>query len=188
MRPLDQLPSLKGKLSAVIGAAVVVTVAVIAGGHELRLPLVPLALLAVLLSLGMIQLLARGMTSPLREMADAARAMAKGDYGRRVTATSRDEVGELARSFNKMASELAEVDRMRRDFLANVSHELRTPIGALQAMLENLVDGVALPDETSLRTMLRQVERLSWLLEQLLDLSKLEAGTIPLHRPPYPVA
>ena len=97
------------------------------------------------------QFLARGMTSPLREMAAAASAMARGDYGRRVRATSRDEVGELARAFNAMAAELADVDRMRRDLVANVSHELRTPIGALQALLENLVDGVEPPDPAALR-------------------------------------
>ena len=65
--------------------------------------------------------------------------MARGDYAQRVTATSRDEVGELARAFNPMAAELAEVDRQRRDLVANVSHELRTPISALRAALENLV-------------------------------------------------
>ena len=106
----------------------------------------PAPWLAGVLALAMVQLLARGMTSPLREMADGPRAMARGDYGRRVTATSRDEVGELARAFNAMAAELAEVDRMRRDLVANVSHELRTPITALQAGLENLVDGVEPPD------------------------------------------
>ena len=63
----------------------------------------------------------RGMTSPLREMAAAASEMAKGDYDRRVTATSHDEVGTLARAFNQMAAELAETDRVRRDLVANVS-------------------------------------------------------------------
>ena len=182
MRPLDQLRSLKAKLSAVIVAAVAVTVTVVAVGHDAGFPWIPVVLTAGLLSLGMIQLLARGMTSPVKEMADAARAMAKGDYGRRVTATSRDEVGELARSFNKMAAELAAVDRMRRDFLANVSHELRTPIGALQAVLENLVDGVESLDPKALDTMLSQVKRLGRLVEQLLDLSRLESGAFPFHR------
>jgi signal transduction histidine kinase len=108
--------------------------------------------------------------------------MARGDYGRRVTATSRDEVGELARAFNTMATELAEVDRMRRDLVANVAHELRTPIGALRAKLENLVDDVEPLERGTLEAMLRQIERLGSLVEQLLDLSRLEAGTVPLER------
>jgi signal transduction histidine kinase len=121
-------------------------------------------------------------------MAAAARAMAAGDYGRRVTATSRDEVGELARAFNRMATELAEVDRMRRDLVANVSHELRTPITALQVVLENLVDGVEPPDPRTLATLLRQVERLGRLVEQLLELSRLESGGVPLEVAPFSVA
>jgi signal transduction histidine kinase len=140
------------------------------------------ALAAGALSLGLVQVLAHGMTSPLREMAAAAAAMARGDYRRRVTASSRDEVGELARAFNKMATQLGEVDRVRRELVANVSHELRTPITALQAVLENLVDGVEPADPETLRTMLRQVERLGALVTQLLDLSRLESGAVPLQR------
>ena len=94
--------------------------------------------------------LARGITSPLREMVDATEAMARGDFSQRVTATSHDEIGTLARSFNQMAAELAETDRLRRDLVANVSHELRTPITALQAVLENIVDGVEPPDPETL--------------------------------------
>ena len=63
-----------------------------------------------------------------------------------------------------------------------MSHELRTPITALQAVLENIVDGVAEPDPETLRTMLAQVERLGRLVQQLLDLSRLESGTLPLDR------
>ncbi len=121
---------------------------------------------------------------PLREMVGAARAMSKGEYGRRVTATSRDEVGELGRAFNRMAGDLAEVDRVRRDLIANVSHELRTPLGALRAMLENIVDGIETADPASLAALLQHVERLGALVEQLLDLSKLESGVVPLDRRP----
>ncbi|MGZ4797019.1 MAG: sensor histidine kinase, partial [Acidimicrobiia bacterium] len=137
---------------------------------------------AAAVALIFVRRLARGMTSPLREMATAAQAMAKGDYSRRVTATSHDEVGRLAVTFNRMAAELAETDRVRRDLVANVSHELRTPLTALQATLENLVDGVAEADPRTLQTMLAQVERLGRLVAQLLDLSRLEAGTVPLDR------
>jgi signal transduction histidine kinase len=186
-RPLDTVPSLKIKLGAVIFSAVAVTVFV----YWLCLkagvwPSVS-GIIAGSIALAMVRFLARGMTSPLREMSDAARAMAKGNYDRRVTATSRDEVGELARAFNKMAAELAETDRLRRDLVANVSHELRTPIAALQAVLENLVDGVEDPDPQTFRTMLTQVERLGRLVTQLLDLSRLESGAVPLDRSEFDV-
>jgi signal transduction histidine kinase len=186
-RPLDGLPSIKFKLGAVIIAAVGVTVVVVDAGVRAGVAPVISAAAAGSLSIGMVQLLARGMTSPLREMASATRAMARGDYGRRVTATSRDEVGELARAFNAMAAELAEVDRMRRDLVANVSHELRTPITALQAVLENLVDGVEPPGPEQLRTMLKQAERLGRLVTQLLDLSRLESGVLALQKRAFDV-
>jgi len=188
MRPLDSLGSIKLKLGVVIVAAVVVTVLVAWVGDRLGLSPVIAGLAAVAIALALVQLLAHGMTFPLREMVSAAQAMARGDYSRRVTATSRDEVGDLARAFNSMAGELAAVDRMRRDLVANVSHELRTPIGALRAKLENLVDGVETPDKRTLDAMLRQVERLGNLVEQLLDLSRLESGAVPLERSSFRAA
>ena len=87
-----------------------------------------------------------------------------------------------------MAEQLAETDRVRRDLVANVSHELRTPITALQAKLENLVDGVEPPDAETFRVMLAQVERLGRLVHQLLDLSRLESGVVPLDRQPVEAA
>ena len=159
MRPLDFARSLKLKLGLVIVAAVAVTVLVVSLGDRAGLSPVVTGIAAVLLALVMVQLLAHGMTLPLREMVSAARVMARGEYDRRVTATSRDEVGELARAFNSMAAELAEVDRLRRDIVANVSHELRTPLSALRAKLENLVDNVEKADRPTLEAMLRQVER-----------------------------
>lgn len=187
MRPLDRLGSIKLKLGATIVAAVIVTTVSVYAGLQAGLGWLS-ALVALVLSLVAIHFLARGMTSPLREMAHAATAMAKGDYSRRVTATSRDEVGELARSFNQMSAELAEVDRFRKDLIADVSHELRTPIAALQAVLENIMDGVETADDESFRVMLTQVQRLGTLVGQLLDLSKLEAGAVPLDKREFDVA
>jgi len=186
-RPLSPLPSIKLKLAFVIAAAVGATVFVFWIGIKLGVWPSVSGVLAALVAMGLVWFLSRGMTSPLREMAAAADAMAKGDYSQRVTATSRDEVGALARAFNEMAAELAETDRHRRDLVANVSHELRTPITALQVQLENLVDGVSDPDPATFRVMLAQVERLGRLVKQLLDLSRLESGAVPLDRSQFRV-
>lgn len=188
MRPLDRFDSIKTKLGVLVAVTVAVAAVLASAGSGLGLSPLVVIPLAVLVALAVTQLLARGMTSPLREMTAAARGMATGDYSRRVTATSRDEVGELARAFNRMAADLAEVDRQRRDLVANVSHELRTPVSALRAVLENLVDGVRAPDEATLKTALQQTERLGRLVADLLDLSRVEAGTLPLRREPVPVA
>jgi len=188
MRPLDRVRSIKAKLGIVIVAAICVTAVIIGWGHRLGVAIPVLTIVGVVVGLAMVQLLARGMTSPLREMVRATRSMARGDYSKRVTASSRDEVGELARAFNSMAAQLAEVDQVRRDLVANVSHELRTPISALQAVLENLVDGVAEPDPRTLTTMLAQVQRLGRLVSQLLDLSRLEAGVVPFEPRDFPIS
>jgi signal transduction histidine kinase len=126
--------------------------------------------------------LARGMTRPLRDMAAAARQMERGDYGQRVQTRSRDEVGQLAVAFNRMSGELESLERLRRDLVANVSHELKTPISALRAHLENLLDGVERPDAETMQVMLAQSDRLGRLVDQLLELSRLESGDVPMHR------
>ena len=182
LRPLDPIGSIRTKLGILIvvtvSLAALTPVAATAIGLE-ALYAVPVAILGAVV---VTQLLARGMTSPLREMTAAARGMATGDYARRVTATSNDEVGDLARAFNTMAADLAAVDRQRRDLVANVSHELRTPVSALRAVLENLVDGVGQPDQATLQAALDQTERLSGLVTDLLDLSRVDAGIAPLVR------
>jgi signal transduction histidine kinase len=138
--------------------------------------------LAAAIALLVARWLARGMTQPLRDMAGAARKMETGDYSERVTTASRDEVGQLAVAFNRMSSELESLERVRRDLVANVSHELKTPISALRAHLENLLDGVERPEPETLQVMLAQSERLGRLVDQLLELSRLESGDLPLRR------
>lgn len=180
VRPLDPLSSIKIKLGVLVASTTTAAAFVLwfTSLYELRkiyvLPIV------IIVALAVTQLLARGMTSPLREMTAAASAMAKGDYSIRVTATSRDEVGQLADAFNRMAVDLGSVDLMRREVIANVSHELRTPIAALQAQLENIVDGVDEADPETLKTALAQTERLGRLVTYLLDLSRIEAGAVGL--------
>jgi signal transduction histidine kinase len=139
-------------------------------------------LVSAAIALLMARWLARGMTQPLRDMAEAAKRMETGDYSTRVHTRSRDEVGQLAEAFNTMSAELEGVEHLRRDLVANVSHELKTPITAIRAHLENLLDGVEQPDPDTLQIMLAQSERLGRLVDQLLDLSRLESGDVPLER------
>ena len=134
------------------------------------------------IALVMARWLARGTTQPLRDMTAAVKRMEVGDYSVRVRTRSRDEVGQLAQAFNRMSTELESLERTRRDLVANVSHELKTPIAAIRAHLENLLDGVEEPDPRTIQIMLTQSERLGRLVEQLLDLSRLDSGEVPLHR------
>jgi len=179
-RPLDAVSSIQVKLGLLVGVSVVVAVIVAEVGDAADVPWWTSVPVTVAAALAVTQWLARGMTSPLREMTRAARAMAGGDYSQRVTASSSDEVGELAVAFNAMAADLAAADQERRRLVATVSHELRTPLAAQRALLENLVDGVVSPDDAALRGALRQSERLSALVADLLDLSRLDAGMAPL--------
>jgi signal transduction histidine kinase len=189
---LHRLPTIRAKLGSVIVFAVGLTIllaylilgfgfGVFALGEHWWEVLLAGAL-ASGIALLIARWVARGMTQPLRDMAQAARKMETGDYSQRVHTTSRDEVGQLAQAFNRMSAELDQLERLRRDLVANVSHELKTPISALRAHLENLLDGVERPDPETLQVMLAQSERLGRLVDQLLDLSRLESGDVPLHR------
>jgi signal transduction histidine kinase len=140
------------------------------------------------IALGLARLMARGMTQPIRDMAAAANRLSRGEYGERVAVESRDEIGRLAETFNRMATELESLERLRRDLVANVSHELKTPISALRAHLENLLDGVEEPNRETLQVMLEQSERLTRLVEELLDLSRLESGGVTLTMEPVRLA
>ena len=87
-----------------------------------------------------------------------------------------------------MAARLQEVELQRRELVANVSHELRTPIAALRARLENVADGVETLDADAVASMLKAIERLSGLVDQLLELSQFESGAIRLDRQDFSAA
>lgn len=138
--------------------------------------------------------LARRITTPLRRLTEASRDLAEGDFARRVPADSMEdgaaELAELGHQFNAMAERLQEsVEIIRRDrdrsreFLADVSHELRTPIAALRTFNELLTEGAADDPATRaefLETSRAQLERLDWLAQNLLELSKLDSGLVLL--------
>ncbi|GAA2465279.1 ATP-binding protein [Streptomyces macrosporus] len=181
LRPVDPRRSVKAALGALVIVTVAITTVLTIVAFYSAIELRVIALLAVIASLVVTQFVAHGLAEPLDEMTDAARSMARGDYSRRVRVERRDELGELADTFNRMAADLEAADRHRKELVANVSHELRTPIAALRAVLENVVDGVSEADPATMDTALKQTERLGRLVEHLLDLSRLDNGVVPLH-------
>lgn len=156
--------------------------------------LIAIGLFALGLAVVVSAALARRFTNPIRQLTDASRALAEGDLTRRVPAAQfragSSEIGELAVQFNTMADRLAEgVELIRRDrdrsrdFLADVSHELRTPLAALRTFNQLLMEGAAEdPDARGefLESSAGQIDRLDWLAQNLLELSKLDSGLVLL--------
>jgi signal transduction histidine kinase/uncharacterized protein (UPF0333 family) len=164
------------------------TIAVVVGFLTLS------AIAALVLAIVVASVLARRFTAPLRRLTEAARALAEGDLDRRVPAdrarTGAAEITELSRQFNAMAAQVQETmdvivrDRDRsREFLADVSHELRTPLAALRTFNELLREKAG--EDPAARTEFlessaQQLERLDWLAQNLLELSKLDSGLVRL--------
>ncbi len=122
----------------------------------------------------------------IRRLERAADRIAAGKFDEPVVDLSRDELGELARRFDRMRTQLAQLDNARREFIANASHELRTPLFSLGGFLE-LLNDEDLDEETRhefLSTMREQVERLGKLATDLLDLSRMDAGRLRIEARP----
>lgn len=118
------------------------------------------------------------LVSPLRDMSRAARAFSDGDFDMRVEVDGNDEVAELATAINDMASNLQELEDMRRSFLANVSHDLRTPMTTISGFIDSILDGAIGPEKYDyyLNVIGSEVKRMSRLVVTLLDITKIEAG------------
>ncbi len=156
-----------------------------------------LALLAALLgfSLGMAIFVALTFSETtsrsLRELAHASQRLSDGDLKARVRVASRDEVGDLAAAFNTMAQQLEassarqrDLEQARKELVTAVSHDLRTPIASIRAMVESINDGVVSDQETVkryLKTTQTEVERLTQLVNDLFELSQMDAGQVQLH-------
>jgi signal transduction histidine kinase len=140
------------------------------------------AVVAVIVALLAGYLAARAFSRRVRRMEESARRVAQGDFGARFESGARDELGQLARTLDAMQRQLAELETARRRFIATASHELRTPIFSLGGFLE-LLEDEELDEETRaafLRQLRVQVDRLGKLATDLLDLSRLEAGSLEL--------
>jgi signal transduction histidine kinase len=115
---------------------------------------------------------------PLRNMTKATKSFAKGDFSTRVTVVGHDEIAELGAAFNQMAESLDNFERMRSSFLANVSHDLRTPMTTIAGFIDGITSGAIPPEKHAyyLGIVSDEVHRLSRLVSELLDISRLESG------------
>lgn len=115
---------------------------------------------------------------PLRNMTSAAKKFAKGDFSSRIAVSGEDEVAELGNAFNNMAESLEKLEKMRSSFLASVSHDLRTPMTTISGFIEGITSGAIPPEKHDyyLGVISAEVHRLSRLVSQLLDISRLESG------------
>ena len=129
-------------------------------------------------------------TRPLKEMAEATRKFAHGEFDARVSAYDRrDEIGELAVAFNAMAESLAKSEARRSEFVANVSHELKTPMTTIAGFSDGILDGTIPPErqEEALRTISAETRRLSRLVRRMLDLSRLQSEEAVTAQKPFDI-
>ncbi|NHN33284.1 sensor histidine kinase [Paenibacillus agricola] len=138
---------------------------------------------ALLLAVGFTYIVSRKMSQPLIQMEHAARRMATGDLGARVSVVSEDEIGSLSVAINDLANELQRYRINRSEFFANISHELRTPITYLEGYAKVLSEGLYETDEEKQQyflVLIQEASRLKHLIQDLFDLSKMEEGKVNL--------
>lgn len=138
------------------------------------------AVAAFMVSFCIVWLYSYNFVRPLRQMAVAAKSFGEGNFAMRVPVTSSDEIGQLAVAFNNMASSLASVESVRRNFIANVSHELKTPMTTIAGFIDGILDGT-IPKEKErqyLGIVSGEVKRLSRLVKTMLDLSRIDSGEL----------
>ncbi|MDR1638580.1 MAG: HAMP domain-containing histidine kinase [Clostridiales bacterium] len=133
--------------------------------------------MASAVGVALVYLASRTMSKPLRQMSKAAKEISDGDFQKRVTASGRDEVAQLAESLNNMAESLSTTDKSRREFIGNISHDIRSPLTSMRGFIQAMMDGTIPPEKMGhyLEIILGETERLSKLANGVLDWSKTEA-------------
>lgn len=131
-----------------------------------------------------IYLLSANVKRDLENLNDAVKYIAKGNFSKRLVVNRNDELGQLATNFNYMADELNKQDEFRKTFISNLSHDLRSPLTSIKGFINAVLDGTVPKDkqEKYLRIALNESERLTKIANNILDLSKMESGTIELNR------
>ena len=124
----------------------------------------------------------KSILTPIKEIGATARRIAQGDFKARIEKSNDDEIGQLCDTINDMAVELGAAEKMKNDFISSVSHELRTPLTAIKGWAETMQGG-GMDDETfdkGMSVIIRESERLSGIVEELLDFSRMQSGRMTL--------
>lgn len=148
------------------------------------------AIFAVALSFLVVYAFTAKLTRPLRQMSNATKAYAQGDFSKRVVVRGSDEFAELCQNFNRMASALSVLESSRRSFIANVSHELKTPMTTIGGFIDGMLDGTIPPERRNeyLQIVSNETKRLSRLVTSMLNLSKIEAGELEPKRTEFDIS
>lgn len=145
--------------------------------------------IAIVIAVLLIYIFSLRLSKPLKQIKNAAAKISNGEFEKRLDIKSRDEIGELAKTFNQMAAALQNLEEMRRGFIANVSHELRTPMTSIRGFVEGILDGT-IPQERQnhyLTIVRDETNRLNRLVNDLLDLARMEAGEMKLSLMPVDI-
>ena len=137
-------------------------------------------LIAVAIALAITFFLSRRILAPVKALTSAAERLGRGDFSQRVHVKDRSELGELANTFNSMASDLERAEQLRQNMVADIAHELRTPLSNIRGYLEAVRDGVMRPDADTVRSLDEEAALLSRLVDDLQELSLAEAGELKL--------
>ncbi len=140
------------------------------------------ALIAVVLALIMTLFLSRRILAPVKAVTSVAKQLGRGDFSQRVQIADKSEIGELARTFNSMASDLERAEQLQRNMVADVAHELRTPLSNIRGYLEAVRDGMLKPEPETIRSIDEEAVLLSRLVDDLQELSLAESGQLKLVR------
>jgi len=150
--------------------------------------LISVAALAVVLGLAISAILSRSLTAPLQRLAAAARAVAQGDIGKRVSVEGTSEVAEVAQAFNEMTTALEKAEKLRQNLVSDVAHELRTPLSVLQGNLRAILDDVYPLDKAEIARLYDETRILARLVDDLQELAQAEAGALRFNIVPTDVA
>ncbi len=150
-------------------------------GSSIAAPLIQSGIVGLVFAFILAAFISRQIAKPLGAVADAAGAVARGDYEVSLPETGASEVRAVAQAFNTMTREVRSTQQSQRDFLENVSHDLKTPLTSIQGYSQAIIDGAVREPAAAAEVIYSEADRLSRMVTDLTDLARLQSGRVSLH-------